>query len=67
MLAEAKPEDKAAVAKAEPFTMNSTTPVGELPDTVAVAVKAAPNGIELGTPDNVVVVAPRLPELTVMT
>ena len=67
MLVEAEPEDIAAVANTDPFTMNSTLPVGELPEIVAVAVKESPKGIELGMPDKVVVLLPRLPEFTMMT
>jgi hypothetical protein len=47
--------------------MNCTDPVGLLPETVAVAVNDVPKLVELGTPDNAVVVLPRLPALTVIT
>ena len=65
--AEAVPELSASVAKAAPFTMNCTVPVGLLPATAVTAVKDVPKGVVDGTLDNVVVVLPRLPALTVMT
>jgi hypothetical protein len=67
MLAEAEPELSAAVANTVPLTMNSTVPVGLLPETVAVAVNEVPKETVDGTPESVVLVVPRLPVLTVMT